>query len=738
MKKLFLFSLGVIAAFCVYAQNGVLYQADDVMLNNAVAKDKSLIDRYMAYEANFEMLMNDAKTDTLINGKRVIPVVFHIVHTYGAENITDDQVYDAIEKLNIDYNLQNADTANIYPLFKSRAANCQVEFRLARIDPDGNCTSGIIHHYDPQTNYAYFNTMAKYCWTPSKYMNIFAVNFIYPEGMSLPDGAFIGGMSPFPPSNTLTQALTGGDTLMDGVLIRQDCIGTIGTADNMAGMGLNLLNRTFTHETGHYFNLYHPFQSLGASFGIDGCGIPYVFEAGDEVDDTPPVAVATQNTSLSCFTPGSINSCNTDDPDEPDMIENYMDYQWGYCTNMFSLGQLDRINATLLNDRSNLWSYENLVATGVLDTGTILCAPIADFFANTLTVCAGNPVTFNDVSYNGTVATRSWTFTGGTPATSSNQSQAVVYNTPGTYAVTLKVYNATGNDSLTRNSYVVVMDPASVTVAPLIESFETISFSNDLIILNDTGSAWEQSADACTGSKAIYLNNFEGNVAGSHDAFITPAYDLSGLGEHTTIKFRCAYAPKYVAGSILTAADTIYDKLTVSFSNDCGVTWANKLSLTGTALASAAPAESAFAPASEAEWGTHQITIPQFQISDYDNLRIKFELYSNGGNNIFIDDINIHPTSWYSINESIIAQSFNVFPNPAESETNIAFELSGNSEVKLSVLDITGREIIVLESATLSAGLHQYQLTSSQVKAKGSYFIRLEVNGTQMVKTVVF
>lgn len=74
MKKLFLFSLGIIAAFCMYAQNGVLYQADDVMLNNAVAKDKSLIDRYVAYEANFDMLMNDAKTDTLINGKRVIPV----------------------------------------------------------------------------------------------------------------------------------------------------------------------------------------------------------------------------------------------------------------------------------------------------------------------------------------------------------------------------------------------------------------------------------------------------------------------------------------------------------------------------------------------------------------------------------------------------------------------------------------------------------------------------------------
>ncbi|MGD9491862.1 MAG: M43 family zinc metalloprotease [Bacteroidales bacterium] len=738
MKKLLTFSFWIFMALGTFAQSGVLYPADDVLLKNAVATDPELIDRYVAYEADFESLMNSAKTDTLIGGKRIIPVVFHIIHTYGAENISDDQVYDALEKLNTDYNLQNADTADIFPLFKSRAANCQIEFRLARIDTNGNCTSGIIHHFDPQTNFAYFNTMAKYCWTPSKYMNIFAVNFIYPEGMSLPDGAFIGGMTPFTPSNTLTQALTGGDTLMVGVLIRQDCIGTIGTAADMAGMGLNLMNRTFTHETGHYFNLYHPFQSMYAALGIDGCGMPPLFETGDEVDDTPPVAAATQNTSLSCFVPGSINSCTTDSPDEPDMIENYMDYQWGYCTNMFSLGQLDRINTTLMNDRRNLWSYENLVATGVFDTNAVLCAPVADFHAEAYTICAGNTVTFHDVSYNGAVASRTWSFAGGSPSTSTDQTPVVTYAAPGVYAVTLKVYNATGNDSLTRVSYIHVMDPSVVTVAPLIESFETINFNSDLTIHNDTGAAWAQSASACTGAKAIYLNNFDGNVAGSYDAFITPAYDLSGLGEHTKLQFRCAYAPKFVAGSLLAAADTVYDKLTVYFSNDCGETWVNKLSLTGNALASASPAETAFNPASEAEWGTHEIILPQGTLSGYANLRVKFEFYSNGGNNVFIDDINIHPNSWFGVNESIVDNSFAVYPNPAGDETNISFTLHDNANVKLSVLDITGREITVITTSNLDAGAHRFPLSLNQVKAKGTYFIRLEVNGMQMVKTVVF
>jgi PKD repeat protein len=738
MKKLLLFIWGMIAVHCINAQNGVLFQADDFLIKKAAYEDKGLYDRYVAYEANFKTLINSAKADTLINGKRIIPVVFHIIHAYGAENISDEQVYDAIEKLNIDYNLQNADTANIFPLFKSRAANCEIEFRLARIDPYGNCTSGIIHHYDPQTNYAYFNTMAKYCWTPSKYMNIFAVNFIYPEGMSLPDGAFIGGMSPFPPSNSLTQSLTGGDTLKDGVLIRQDCIGTIGTATNMAGLGVNMVNRTFTHETGHYFNLYHPFQSMLAALGIDGCGLPPLFTAGDEVDDTPPVAQATQNTSLSCFTPGSINSCNNDVPDEPDMIENYMDYQWGYCTNMFTLGQLDRINATLMNDRRNLWSAENLAATGVLDTNVILCEPKADFYSNSRTVCAGSPITFNDVSFNGAVATREWSFIGGTPSTSSNQTQAVVYAAPGTYPVTLKVYNATGSDSITRNSYITVFDPDDVEVGPIVESFETINFNTDLIILNDSGSAWTQTNTACSGSKAIYLKNFEGNIAGSYDAFITPAYDISGLNEHSKIRFRCAYAPKLVAASLFSPADTVYDKLTVYLSNDCGATWSNKLSLTGPSLASAAPTSSEFVPSSESDWGTYDIVITKPMLASYKNLRIKFEFFSKGGNNIYIDDINIYPNSWYSIDEVLLPNSFNIYPNPAENETNIVFELLNKSDVKLSVLDITGREIVVLESATLSAGSYKYQLLSSQVKSKGCYFVRIETGNEQIVKPVIF
>jgi len=99
------------------------------------------------------------------------------------------------------------------------------------------------------------------------------------------------------------------------------------------------------------------------------------------------------------------------------------------------------------------------------------------------------------------------------------------------------------------------------------------------MIINDTGSVWQiNNGTGYSGNKSIYLQNFTGNSAGSIDEFITPAYDLTVLPSgHAKVTFKVAYAGKYVASTFLTPADTIYDKLTVYTSNDCGETWQNRL-----------------------------------------------------------------------------------------------------------------------------------------------------------------
>ncbi|MBL4587317.1 MAG: PKD domain-containing protein, partial [Flavobacteriales bacterium] len=69
--------------------------------------------------------------------------------------------------------------------------------------------------------------------------------------------------------------------------------------------------------------------------------------------------------------------------------------------------------------------------------------------------CAGNTVSFTDQSANNPTAW-SWTFSGGTPATSNSQNPSVVYDTPGTYDVSLTVTNPYGSDDLTETGMITV------------------------------------------------------------------------------------------------------------------------------------------------------------------------------------------------------------------------------------------------------------------------------------------
>ncbi len=749
MKKLLIINLLILFANLLLSQSLVKILADDLLIRKKVKEDSSLIDRYIEYEKRFKLLVDEAqlntwiiKTDTLINGKRVIPVVVHVIHTYGPENISDAQVIDAIQKLNIDFAKQNADTAQTYHLFKPRAANCAIEFRLAKIDPNGNCTNGINHIYDPQTNWGYFNTMKQYHWPTDKYMNVFAVNFIYPEGIVLPDGAFIGGMSPFPPNNPLSQALTGGDPDIDGVLIRQDCMGTIGTATNVGGMGINLVNRTFTHEVGHYLNLYHPFQNLMLGLLPAPSGCPsFLAPNGDEVNDTPPVAAATQNTSLDCFVPGSRNTCTQDNPDEPDMIENYMDYQWGYCTNIFTNGQKARMDAVLIGIRRPLWSKENLIATGVLDTNPSQCAPIADFYANYTTICTGDAVNFYDVSYNGFVENRTWSFSGGNPSISTAANPTVIYDTPGIYAVTLTVENSNGQHTKTKTSYIKVMDPVNNIYAPLIQGFES-GINNDWTIVNEAGNTWQVTDTAsASGIKSARILNFAGNQANSKDELISPMINLTSLSTSVILKlkFKYAYAGKIIPGTMgLTENDTAYDKMRLLVSANCGKTWTVKWSKVNEALQTVAtPKQNSFKPTAN-DWRSDSINIHIYLTQQKTNFQFKFEFTSNGGNNIYIDDINIDNGTYVSMNEySRDLIDLKVYPNPVTGTSVVEFYLPYESSTLVEIYDILGNLVNTLENSRLNMGIHRVELMKQMFNSSGTYFVRITTNEHSFVKQIL-
>jgi len=85
----------------------------------------------------------------------------------------------------------------------------------------------------------------------------------------------------------------------------------------------------------------------------------------------------------------------------------------------------------------------------------------ADFSGTPTTVNTGSTVTFTDLSSGGTITSRSWTFTGGTPATSTAAAPVITYNTAGTYNVSLTVYSSTDDATVTKTGYITVVTPGS-------------------------------------------------------------------------------------------------------------------------------------------------------------------------------------------------------------------------------------------------------------------------------------
>ncbi len=92
-------------------------------------------------------------------------------------------------------------------------------------------------------------------------------------------------------------------------------------------------------------------------------------------------------------------------------------------------------------------------------TPVIALAPVADFSATPTTICAGEIITFTDLSAN---APTSWSWNFGDSGTSTIQNPIHVYTNAGTYTVTLTATNANGSDLYTSTNYITVNPLPSV------------------------------------------------------------------------------------------------------------------------------------------------------------------------------------------------------------------------------------------------------------------------------------
>jgi hypothetical protein len=609
----------------------------------------------------------------------IIPVVFHIIHNNGPENISNAQVEDAIRVLNEDFNKLNAEWPNVRPEFLDLVANVGIEFRLARKDPQGNCTNGITRTVSALTTQGDQTMKNLIQWPRNRYLNVWVC--------ADANGAAGYTYRPGPVNSQPT---------WDGIVLRADYTGAIGTSTPTR-------SHTLTHEVGHWINLAHTWGNSNSPGSDANCAMD------DGVDDTPNTRGWT-----SCFLAGS--TCD----ETLDNVENYMEY--AYCAKMFTEGQKARMLAAVnasTAQRNQLWQPSNLAFTGVLEPA-VLCQ--AAFSSTRNVVCAGEQVSFTDLSYNA-VQAWAWSFPGAEPATSEEQHPTVTYAAPGVYPVTLVVSDGSTQATATQESYVTVL-PNPGTELPFTEGFEGLSdlANSTWRVANPNGdNTWTiTTAAAYSGTRSVRVQN-TASMSGRLDVLTSAPFDASQAVQ-LKVEYRYAYARRNNSND---------DKLRVYASRNCGQTWSLRQQLRGSNLlnTAGAPVSGNFVPSGPEQWGFATVSLGSMY--HVPNLLIRFEFESDGGNHVYIDDINIlgAPVGVHELAADM--PTLRVYPNPADDQVTVVLNALDHGPAVVDLTDLAGRQVMTLHAGTLAAGGHRLSAHVHQL-APGPYMLRF-IQGDQRV-----
>ena len=180
MKKfssLFVFLLSVFAFSQTHDHNRKTCGADIILNKSLQEKPEKLIIRNQL-EAHTKEFIQTYKNTSKMGQQYIIPVVVHVIHDYGIENISDEQIARAMETVNEDWNGENNDIAEVIDEFSDLIADFGVEFRLATIDPDGNCTYGITRTASPLTEGNDEAARSLISWPDENYVNIYEYQYI--------------------------------------------------------------------------------------------------------------------------------------------------------------------------------------------------------------------------------------------------------------------------------------------------------------------------------------------------------------------------------------------------------------------------------------------------------------------------------------------------------------------------------------------------------------------------------
>ncbi len=500
MKTLLLSS--VFALFCIpyiYGQRNcgtMEYQQMLEQQNPEIIQQRNAIENFTQ---NF-IATDEGGDRTVIT----IPVVVHVLWNTPIQNISDAQILSQITVLNADFRKMNTDASNVPSAFASVAADAEIEFCLATIDPYGNPTTGITRTNTSTNEFQYPGNAMKFdaqggktAWPRNNYLNIWVCNM----------AGTILGFAQFP----------GGTASTDGVVIDYLYFGTTGTAVAPFNKG-----RTATHEVGHWLNLYHIWgDDDGACSG------------SDEVADTP-------NQAEEHYGCPSFPQVSCSNGPNGDMFMNYMDYVDDACMIMFSNGQSTRMRALFSSGgfREPLLSS---LGCGIPPICSSPSALAANNISTTSATLGWGAVSGATSGYQYVLSTSNTTPSGaGTTAASNSVTvNSLIANT--TYYLFVRSNCGLDGYSSWSGPYIFSTTCNTITSFPFTETFETFSTTRSCWRLNDyvsgpqidwtygTGSAVGGSITGAHGGSLNTRFHYANNSATAITRLVSPPMNLSSL-----------------------------------------------------------------------------------------------------------------------------------------------------------------------------------------------------------------
>jgi len=614
----------------------------------------------------------------LENTINTIPVVFHIVLP-NPSVVSNAQILAQLDTLNKDYGGLNGDSSKIPSWFKGLFGKSSIRFCLAQRSPDNQPTTGIHRVTSRVPSFSVGSEDVKHdfgggtdSWDHNQYMNIWIT--------ALSGG--ILGYSSFPDDGSPNE---------QGVVIDYRALpgGSFSSYDE---------GKTLTHETGHFFNLYH----IWGDDNGDCSGT-------DFIDDTPDQG----NSTSSCRNGIDLDFCTRSG--NGIMYQNYMDYTPDACLLMFTPEQVARMEASLSN------YYPGLLSSTV-------CQPLSTARNNVALVQATSPeqrlcqnnfipavviknlgnesltrLRISTLINNDSAQVYEWTGSLDYLASTTISLRQVLL--PGEGKYNLRFISSQPNDAPDEepgNDSLSISTQYYVSVEQLSESFESTPLPAGWDIVKKTSLSWQRINGTAADGNASYLAPNFGTAAGRTDLRLRTIHvdnvDSAYLG------FKIAATRN---GSSAARADE-GDTLQVMLSTDCGLNNTVLFSKSGNSLSTTGyTSDNEYSP-SASEWKADSINLTDYVGKG--DLLISFRNGGAGQNNVFLDDIELRTIT---VNPNLKARGILISPNPARNSVAIQFYPPPADLRSISLFTMSGQKLKEISVGNTGLGLYNMDLSGN-------------------------